>query len=460
MKQGPLVLQTEVAELLRELAHRARLAATDRELGFLLVNETLALVPYRQAALWLADAGTWALSGLVQVEANVPHVQWLEAVCRHLQSRPCRAGEAFAFTAADLPPDLAADWAQWWPTHALWLASATQGPQPMAGGAVWVRELAWTPAEQSLLQEWSAIWWHAFGALHRPQAGHWPTLRARLARTLAWQPGQPWWRQTRWQVLALVLVMLMLPVRQSVLVPGELVPAHPVVVRAPLDGVIDLFHVQPNQRVEAGQPLFSFDEMTIQSRLDMAHQALATAETDFRQTSQQALTEARAKLQLGVLAGKVEERRAEVDALQAQLERARVLAPVAGVVLMDDPSEWLGKPVGTGERILRLAALDDVEVEAWLPLADAIPLAPGNGVSLYLSASPLSPVEASLRYLAHEAVPRPDGSQAYRLRASLQAATDHRVGLKGTAKIQGPWVPLAYWMLRRPWAALRAQIGL
>ena len=30
-----------------------------------------------------------------------------------------------------------------------------------------------------------------------------------------------------------------------------------------------------------------------------------------------------------------------------------------------------------------------------------------------------------------------------------------RIGLKGTAKLQGDWVPLAYWVLRKPWAVLR-----
>lgn len=245
----------------------------------------------------------------------------------------------------------------------------------------------------------------------------------------------------------------------TVLAPGELVPAHPVMVRAPLDGVIDVFHVQPNQLVQAQQPLFSFDEMVIQARLEVAQQTLATAETDYRQTSQMALSDARSKSQLGLLAGKVEERRAEFDYLQEQLARARVLAPQAGVVLMDDPSEWIGKPVATGERILRIATLDDMEVEAWLPLADAIALEPGDAVTLYLSASPLSPVSATLRYMAHDAVQRPDGSFAYRVRAALDDKTSHRVGLKGTARVHGGWVPLAYWALRRPWATVRAYLG-
>jgi multidrug resistance efflux pump len=206
--------------------------------------------------------------------------------------------------------------------------------------------------------------------------------------------------------------------------------------------------------------LFGFDQALIQSKLDVAAQALVTAETEYRQTSQQALSDARAKPQLASLTGRIEEKRAEVQYLQDQLARARVLAPQDGVVLFDDPSEWIGKPISVGERIMRIAVPGDVEIEAWLPLADAIALSPGARVQLYLNASPLQPVVARLRYQAHDAVQRPDGGYAYRVRATLQEATTHRVGLKGTAKLHGGWVPLGYWVLRRPWAALRTTLGV
>jgi hypothetical protein len=440
---------------LGDLARRARHAESDRELGFLLVNETLALSPYRQAALWLEQEGAWTLSGVVQVDANVPYVQWLNAVAQHLQSL---GGDGVrSFMASDLPADLAADWAQWWPTQALWLGSTVKG---LNGAGILVRDAEWTAEELAALQEWSEVWWHAFSALHRSRMARWSSWRDRLPQALVWQDGQVWWRQRRVQIVGLLLAVLLWPVRLTVLAPGELVPAHPIVIRAPLDGVIDVFHVQPNQQVQAQQPLFSFDEIVIQSRLDVAMQALATAETDYRQTSQLALNDAKYKTQLGLLVGKVEERRAEIHALQEQLTRARVLAPQAGVVLMDDPSEWIGKPVATGERILRMAALHDVEVEAWVSLADAINLSTGDVVTLYLSASPLSPVSATLRYMAHNAVQRPDGTYAYRVRAALDEHTGHRVGLKGTAKLHGSWVPLSYWVLRRPWATVRAYLGI
>ena len=44
-----------------------------------------------------------------------------------------------------------------------------------------------------------------------------------------------------------MLVILLFPVHLSILAPGELVAANPATIRAPLDGVIGQFEVQPNQ---------------------------------------------------------------------------------------------------------------------------------------------------------------------------------------------------------------------
>lgn len=448
---------------LLELGRRARQAASARELQFIAVNDSHALAPYRQAALWLQDGGVACLSGVVQVEANVPYVLWLNSICSQLMH-----GEnpAVRLEAADFPDHLGAEWQEWLPAHGLWLAlpgtkaaGDSSLAQPMAGGLLLARDLPWTDQEILLLSEWIDTWRHAWQALHRPPRWSWHRAKQRLHHALQVPEGRRWWQTTaaRWALGALVITLF--PVRLSVLAPGELVPANPAVLRAPLDGVIDTFHVQPNQLVRKDQPLFGFDEALIQTRLEVTRQALATAETEYRQTAQQALADPRLKAQLSVLTGKIEEKRAEAVFVADQLTRARVLAPQDGIALFDDPSEWIGRPVTVGERIMRIAAPSDVEVEAWVPLADAIPLNTDATVSLYLNANPLSPVDAKLRYLAHDAVERPDGSYAYRLRASLDETTTHRVGLKGTAKLRGSWVPLAYWMLRRPLASIRATIG-
>jgi hypothetical protein len=70
-------------------------------------------------------------------------------------------------------------------------------------------------------------------------------------------------------------------------------------------------------------------------------------------------------------------------------------------------------------------------------------------------------VHGKLRYIGHESLQRPDGSYGYRLRAGLiEGERARRVGLKGTARVSGSFVPLSYWVLRRPIAWLRQFLGV
>lgn len=458
------LVTNQAMQALLNLAKLARKSDSAREAGFLLVNETLSLAAYRQSALWLKSAGLYALSGVVQLEANVPYTQWVSAVFEYWQSewlakqtatpndvvdtRPCRH-----FTALDLPESLRATWSDWWPAHACWVQFET-------GAVVFVRDEPWQETEQTCLLEWVEIWAHEFERCDQPQFKS-IVQRLKLWRTHFFQnKEQVWWRRPVSLAIGFALLLLIFPVRLTVLAPAELTPLNPVVIRAPLDGVIDVFHVQPNQHVKKDQQLFGFDEVLTQSRLEVALQALATAKAEYRQTVHLAMSDARAKNQLFMLNGKIEEKTAEVDFLNAQLDRTRVLAPQDGVVLMDEPSEWIGRPITVGERILRIATPGDAEVEAWLALSDAIRLEAGSEVTLYLNASPLSAVNAKIRYIAHDAVQRPDGQYAYRVRAQLTEKTDYRVGSKGTAKLHGDWVPLSYWVFRRPLASVRAYLGL
>lgn len=446
--------------VLLELGRHARQAIDTQVLGFMAVNDSHLLAPYRQAALWVAQGGVKALSGVVQLEANAPYAQWLEGVCQHLSLTGLVPS---VVNVLELPQGLACEWSDWLPGYGLWLplSQEVQGDPSNAllGGLLLARDTPWQESEIALLAEWMAIWSHAWHARH--DANPWSWRRWLAVVRDQFQPRQTlaWWRQRRVHWAAGVLALLVLPIRLTVLAPGELVPANPTVIRAPLEGVVGNFLVKPNETVKVGQPLFNFDDAVLKSKFEVAQQSLSSAQAEYRQSAQLAVTDARYKGQLALLMGKVEERQAEADYLQGQLARAHVLAPQAGIALFDDPSEWIGKPVTTGERIMRLAAPDDVEVEAWLAVGDAVPLPVGAPVSLYLNASPLFSVSARMRYVAHDAVQRPDGSYAYRVRATLDGRTEHRVGLKGTAKLAGQWVPLVYWVVRRPLAGIRQLVG-
>lgn len=434
-------------EILVELVRRARTAENLVALRFIVVNDSHLLAPFQQSALWLEERGIEALSGLVEVEANAPYVRWLSRVCAGLRQSPARM-----MAKKDLPADVAEEWEQWLPPHALWVPFNGGTGRSLSGGVLFARELPWREIELRLFAEWIATWACVYEASSKPR------ITAVLSRTLRHIPQVLRRRPLLWT--AAVLAFFLIPVRISVLAPGELVPAHPVAIRAPLDGIIKAFHVGTNEAVQENQLLFSYEDATLASRLEVAIEALRTAEVEERQFGQQALYDQKARGALSSAKGNVEEKRIEVEFLRQHLARNKVFAPRAGVAFVDDTNDWIGRPVVAGQRVMRIAEPNDKEIEVWLPVADAIVLPEQAEVRLYLNASPMAPVAGRLRYFSYEAFRRPEGHYAYRMRAILTGTTDHRVGLKGTVRLAGRRVPLLYWMLRRPLAAAREFAGL
>lgn len=441
---------------LLELARRARASTSLDELVFQLVNGTHKLVPYRQAVLWTSEHKPRGLSGVSQADINAPYVQWLS---RLHEDYLAALTEPTVIDLTAFPDDIREAWDEWMPGSGLFIPFGESIP----GGFLCARDVGWTEQEIGLLTEWLDTWCHAWRGLtqkHVPRVNiQWKSLRS-WRTWLGMGSSLPWYRRKVYWIPLAILIFLLFPVRLTVLAPGELVPTQPVVVRSPIEGVIASFHVKPNERVSINQPLFDFDEILLQSRATVAAQALETALTQYRQTSQLALSDPKYKAELAAQAGTVQERRAEAAYLADQLKRSKVLAEKEGMVLFDDATSWLGKPVSIGESIMRIVRPDDVEVEAWLPLADAVRLQEGSRVQLYLQSDPLSPVQAKLRYVAHQAVERPDGVYAYRVRAALTQPTKHRVGLKGTAKLESERTTMFYWLFRRPLTVVRTTLGI
>ncbi len=136
-------------------------------------------------------------------------------------------------------------------------------------------------------------------------------------------------------------------------------------------------------------------------------------------------------------------------------------APRDGLAIFDAKSDWVGKPVSIGEKVMTLAQPSDVALEMHLPVKDAIELKPGDEVLLFLNFSPDRPVSAVLESQSYKASPSPEGTLAYRLKAQFaQFDPSLRIGLKGTAKIYGEKAPLAFHVLRRPIGVVRSWLGL
>lgn len=431
------------------LERRARAAARE-ELGFLIVNETASVVPYQQAALWQTDASgaePLLLSGVASAERGGPYYLWLERVFAALTQEPeASAAEPRIVRPDQLPEPLANEWPEWFPAEAL-LCPLVWRDTASVGYLLLGRADVWTDSDRHLLDALAGAYAQSL-LLHRrdPKPG---VLRQMAAR-----------KRPLAIAAAVLLAIAVFPVRESVLAPAEIVPIEPAAVRAPFDGVVGSLRVEPNQAVRAGQLLVSFDRTQLQTRYEVAKKALDMAREEYADTSQQALSDDRAKARLAMLASKVDQDQAELAYDDDMLRRAQIVSPVDGVAIFDDSSEWIGKPVVLGERIMVVASPARTQLQIEVPASSVVSFEPGSEVVFFSNLRPDRPAYGKLTFASYSSTVAADGVLSYAFRATLEHAQALRLGLKGTAKIYGPRRALALWLLRRPLTVVREWLSI
>lgn len=434
--------------LILHLEQRAFSAATAAALGFVVVNETLALSTYRQSFLLRRQTGDKpfiaAASGLVEIDQASPFAIWL---LRLIQDLPGTA-EVQQISVHEAPQALQACWREWLPEHLL-LIPLSDGSGPLLGHALYARETPWLAAELQALERVHSTYAYCLAALVRERSP-WLQLGRQLIQRRHW----------RWVALA-VLALMFAPVPLSALAPAEVVAIDALMVAAPQEGVISAIHVRPNQLVKAGDALFSLDATALANRREVALKGLSIARAESLVAEQRAFDEQKSKSELAAATGRVREKEAELAAAEALLARMTVHAEREGVVIFGDGNDWIGRPIQTGERIMQLADPTRAGLLVWLPVADALNLEAGAPLRLFLHTQPLSPLAGAVVQTSYQALLSPDGIASYRLLGHFAPEQERpRIGLRGTARVSAGWTVLGYYLFRRPLAAVREWTGL
>lgn len=434
---------------LLQLEKEARHAESAAAFAYVAVNRTRALLPHRQAVLLRRRPdGRWrveAVSDVAVLDNDAPIVRWVAGIAPDLDS-PSGEAAPRPVSAAQVRETERETWVEFCAPHGLWVP-LRHPDGTRVGAMLLLRDRPFDEGEAVLAGRLADTYAHAWKA----------TAPRRWSRRAS--PGRR--RLLTAGALAIVAAVLAVPVHQSALAPAQVVPREPEVVSAPLDGVIQTFHVRPNQPVEAGAALFSFEDAVLRNALAVAEEELAVAEAELRTATQGAFRDAEGRAGLAVLRSRVDLRQAERAWAAEQLSQVTVAADRAGIAVFHDVADWVGRPVSTGQKVLVIADPDRVELRLHLAVADAISLDPGAPVRLFLDVAPLDPLRAELLHAAYE--PELSDEQILGYRVVARLAEDQpapRIGLQGTAKIEGPRAPLAVHLFRRPIAAARQFLGL
>jgi len=441
-------------ETLLVLEAQVRDAANLRELKYLIANETQKLIPAGQVFLHAkgknGKSGKLEMaSSISQIDRNSPVVRWLEA---ELETSRKRASEVGGQTTNALKFAMRASGAPGKPypfRQVLQVPLISSAKEVQFGTLTLLNDSEFSQSDVAMAERLAGTYAHALSAFGRGSSF--------VSAFLGWRTGLA--------VLLLGLMAAFIPVPLTVLAPVEVVARNPVVVAAPLNGVVRVVEVSPGDHVSKGDRLFSYVRTDLESETDVARQQVMVATARYNKAAQEAFGSGSGKRELAVSKAEMALSKAQYDHAAAKLAQADVAAVSSGIVLFKDHDEWTGRPVSTGERIMRIADPGEVMLKIELATGDATGFEEGAPVKVFLDADPLNARSARLVSYNYEASMTDRETLAYELQASIEMERDAPVndrwviGQRGTAQIAGEDVKLGFFLLRKPISAIRQFIG-
>jgi len=457
--QMPTNLPTEADKAHRAALHLLTLEAEIRQqqdeakLLFHLANATQVMVPCGQAMIFTRRHPRLPLhlrvvSGLPVADRHTPLAGALQSV---LRERELQGGlkilSAFDLPAATGQDSQALALAELPLRHALWLPLLDRQGRLM-NGALFLRDTEFNPREQVLMQRLGDTYAHALRGFGK---------RRSLLESL------PVSKKGLALVLALICGAAMIPVRLSVMAPVEVIADQPYILTAPINGVIRNMLVAPNSQVQANQPLVQFEDIQPRNEMVLAQQQLAVAQAKDTRTSAAAFNDLEANHEMAIAGAEHDLARVNYNYALEVLQRTLVRTPIQGLAVYSDRRDWEGRAVQVGEEILQVADPARIAYRIDLSTGNAIELATGNPVSIYLESAPMGGLRGQLRSVSYSPHTTPAGVTSYTVIAS-PAVTDQpgnpRIGARGTARVYGDYAPLGFQLLRRPIAAARQFLGV
>jgi len=432
------------ASQLLQFEFRIRHAEDRVALSYIVVNELGSLVDADQIFLLTGyeqpQFSVVRASNASKIDRSSPMIHHIEAHVReHLQVRPesrAMLGGSSEFSVRNLPPFFA-----WVPLH-----QPGRKGRP-EGGVLLFRYRAFSNAEVALLNHVGSVIVHGIAALRGRKYGY--TLSSKR----------------RFVVASLLIVLFiglaaMVPVNISTVGPAQVVAHNPRTISAPLAGQIEQVFVVPGQEVKFGDALVLYRQDELIGELRVAEGRREVARAAYSQSQNTGFVDVLARAELSRLKSELALAETDIELAQERLSLSRLVADRAGVVIIDSPDDWVGRPVQPGQRILQIVNPDTVRMRIDLPVENLIPLDQGARVSIALNAEPLNRLDAVISYFDFEPQLTEAGVLSLRIVADLADGVEPpRIGSLGTARVYGPERSLLYQIFRRPIVALRQMVG-
>lgn len=427
---------------LLSLQRQAQEAESLESLAHIFVNETVKIIPYRQALFWLSDGDDVTLktvSGNSSLDTYSPAMADLKNQIKTTLISPDQIKPYDSIIKIQIADNEKNDI----------ILVLFQTPQDgLLGGLYLERDKEFQQADYHILSELALSYTQALTVYQ-------------LRRQTIWLQMRLWFKKMKFPILAFCLVILLWPVRLTITAPAEIVAQNPTIITTPFHGVLKDVHVDPGDIIQKDSIIASMDSLLLTSTLTNKQQELEIAKQRLAQLRREVLSNSEKKQDLQRLQSDIALKDIEYAYAKQQVFLADIRAPHDGIAIFSDKNSLRGQPMQTGDPIMTIAEPRQSELLIRVPSDAMIPLKTDADIRFFLNVSPLKGHDAMIKSVGYQASADPDGLLSYKIYARLDDDIDNvRIGWKGTAKIYGDRVIFAYKILRRPLVMIRNLFGI
>ena len=438
----------KIARLI-SLEKKTREAKSKDELNFIVVNETREIIDYTTSFLLLKSATDKfhinAISDIASIDRTAPLVTFVESVINHKTKKDLKEIESIDLEQfskkikKQKPKNI--------PQYLLCIPifSPQRGLQ---GYLLLARNKNFNDNENELVQHLSRTYGHAYNTFLTNFS-----IKNFLKKNFT--------GKKRWITISVIILIFLFPVRMTSTAPVEVVAKNPFLITSPFDGVVKKIIANNNDLTKPGDLLVLLEDIDLLNEFNLAKQSLQVAEKELLRTRQSSFTDNEQKSRLAELVAQVDLKRVELKSAERKLKNSKIYSEKKGVVIVDRKSDWQGKPVAVGEKILTIADPNNIEFLIWLPVKDSIVINQDANTNIFLDINPMSSYKGNIIRSTYEPELSPEEVLSYKLISSFKGNRDTpRIGLRGTAKVYGNRTILFYYLFRKPITFIRQLIGI
>ncbi len=201
-------------------------------------------------------------------------------------------------------------------------------------------------------------------------------------------------------------------------------------VAAPLDSFVKEVFVHPGDAVNEGQLLLTLADQDLQDQQRQLESELARHRSEHAEAF--ALQD---RVKMVIAQARADEAEAALSLVNQQIDRTRITAPFAGIVIEGDLQQRIGAPIKRGETLLKLSPTTGYRIVLYVEDSDIDAIHTGLRGELAVSAMPLAALNIEIERITPLASYQ-DGRNVYEVQARLLSSVPGlRPGLEGIAKL-------------------------